>query len=79
MGGRSEVEEVEAWLLLFPLLLVAVVLMADDGDPAAGMGSSEGMLNFRLSTFAAATRWFRTGVSSLDFNDCVYVWSRCRG
>ena len=81
MGGRSEAKEVDAWLSLFPLalLLLALVLIVDDGDPAAGIRSSGGKLNFRLSVFAAATRWFRTGVSSLDFNDCAYVWSRCRG
>lgn len=79
MGGWREVEEVDAWLSPLPLRLLAVVLMVDDGESAAGMGSSGGKLNFRLSAFAGATRWFRTGVSSLDFSGFAYVWSSCRG
>ena len=60
-------------------MLLAMVPLVDDGDSGARMGSTGGKLNFCLSAFGATTRWFRTGVSSMDFNDCAYVWSRVRG
>jgi hypothetical protein len=73
------VEEVDASLFMLPLSLLVMVLIVDDGDSTAIGGSNDGKLNFRLSALAGATRWVRTGVSSLDFRGLAYAWRRARG